>query len=96
VDETRRFVARYGSEEFIAILPDTAGAAALVVAERIRAAIEGLVVDSHSDLHITVSIGVAGIPDDGRGASELLKAVHHALYQAKAAGRNRVQRYAPV
>ena len=90
------FVARYGGEEFIAILPDTAAAAALVVAERIRAAIEGLVVDSHSDLHITVSIGVAGMPDDGRGALELLKAVDHALYQAKAAGRNRVQRYAPA
>jgi diguanylate cyclase (GGDEF)-like protein len=88
------FVARYGGEEFIAILPDTAVAPALAAAERVRAAMEDLVVDSQRDLHLTVSIGVAGMPDDASEAPELLKAVDIALYQAKSAGRNRVRRYA--
>lgn len=80
-------VARYGGDEFIALLPSTTKAAALVYAERMRAIIERYPFE-HGPL--TASFGVAGLPDDPGGVADLIKTADHALYEAKRLGRNTV------
>ena len=84
-------VARYGGEEFAVALPETDRAGALVIAERIRAAIER--VDQLTDsgpVRVTVSIGVATFPDDARDKASLVECADKSLYAAKHGGRNRV------
>jgi diguanylate cyclase (GGDEF)-like protein len=78
-------VARYGGDEFIALLPSTTKAAALVYAERMRAIIERYPFQ-HGPL--TASFGVAGFPDDPGSVADLIKSADHALYEAKRQGRN--------
>jgi diguanylate cyclase (GGDEF)-like protein len=80
---------RYGGEEFILILPNTAKDNALVVAERMRLSIE-----QHPfheiDRNITVSIGISGMPDEKAETDEkLVRCADFALYRAKQLGRNR-------
>jgi diguanylate cyclase (GGDEF)-like protein len=83
------FSARYGGEEFAAILPQVDVEALLVVAERVRTAIEALAAPSDGS-KVTVSIGAAMYPDDGTTAEALFQAADERLYEAKHAGRNRV------
>ena len=80
---------RWGGEEFLVLLPGTDRAAALTVAERIRAATsEAPVVTDGMPILVTVSGGCAvGWPD---GPDELVSRADAALYAAKAAGRNRI------
>lgn len=86
-------VARVGGEEFAVLLPSTDIEHAFISAERLRQAVQSqpVVVDGRS-ISYTVSAGVAS----GTGASlvldELIKRADAALYQAKAAGRDRVTR----
>lgn len=85
-------VARFGGEEFIAVLPRTALAEAREVAERIRQAVQALQIP-HADASgvVTVSVGVsAGRAGDGQIEAALVSAADEALYEAKHAGRNRV------
>lgn len=84
--------ARYGGEEFAVVLPDTDRAGALLVAETIRTAIEGLAIDHlPGNLFVTVSAGVSyAEPGPGGQAEDLLAAADAALYESKAAGRNNV------
>jgi diguanylate cyclase (GGDEF)-like protein len=84
--------ARYGGEEFVILLPDTAHAGALIVAERILAglAILNLPHQGGVDGKVTASIGTASYkPRVGDRWEHLIKAADDALYQAKAQGRNR-------
>ena len=78
-------VARYGGDEFIALLPSTTKEAALVYAERMRAIIERYPFEYGP---LTASFGVAGFPDDPGGVADLIKSADHALYEAKRQGRN--------
>jgi diguanylate cyclase (GGDEF)-like protein len=83
--------ARYGGEEFAVILPGTDAAGAAQLAERVRGGIEKarLVFDG-ARLEVTVSVGIAVWPADGRESDTLLAASDRALYAAKQGGRNRV------
>jgi len=80
--------ARYGGEEFAIILPETQREGACAFAEKIRQAIECTDFDGPTEL--TVSIGVAALPDDARTAAALVECADARLYRAKASGRNRV------
>lgn len=82
---------RHGGEEFAAILPETAEAAALATAERLRVSIERAAVNlkSGDSLRLTASVGVAVYPGDANSAKELFEEADDSLYAAKHAGRNR-------
>jgi len=73
--------ARYGGEEFILLLPETDTQAASDHAEHLRETIAASTV--------TVSIGVAGVPDDGTDLRTVIDRADYRLYEAKAGGRNR-------
>jgi len=82
---------RYGGEEFAVLLPDVDLASAIVAAERLRANIadEPYPTDVGA-LKVTISLGVASLMGDAMELEELLGRADQALYQAKAAGRDRV------
>lgn len=84
---------RYGGEEFVLILPAATLHEARQRAEQVRVGVSGLrVLHQGQTLEpISISLGVAAFPDCGLKADGLLRAADMALYQAKAAGRNRVQ-----
>ena len=87
----RPVAARYGGEEFIALLPWIEKKEALTVAEKIRAGVERRAfVLRRVQRRITVSLGVAAFPGDGRTRESLIRAVDRNLYKAKKSGRNRV------
>lgn len=85
-------IARYGGEEFGVILPETTKSEAMQVAERMRLAVESRIntADSTWPTRITVSVGVATYPEDGKSGEQVLTAADQAMYVAKRAGRNRV------
>ena len=82
---------RYGGEEFLLLLPETAIAGAQLLAERIREAVEQAELPwSSTRLKVTVSLGVAQMRD-GDTDESLLKRVDDALQWAKSSGLNRVE-----
>jgi two-component system cell cycle response regulator len=87
-------VARFGGEEFVVVLPETAAEGAMSLAERIRARIAStppVPGGEYGWLRVTVSIGVATVPAPGVSTpEELIGVADEALYRAKAEGRNRV------
>jgi two-component system cell cycle response regulator len=85
------YVGRWGGEEFIAVLPETDNEGAVVVAERVRAAIAELRFASEPDMKITCSIGIAMFPDDANDADDLIALADEAMYAAKWLGRNQVR-----
>ena len=80
-------VARYGGEEFLVMLLETTIATASVVAERIRSRVAAETFDGGK---VTVSIGLAECPAHGDTPEDLIGSADAAMYQAKAAGRDRV------
>ncbi len=83
---------RYGGEEFLIIMPETLPDQARELADRIREATESCCVEcGEGDVRCTVSIGIANFPKHGDTPARLLEAADNALYQAKEAGRNRVE-----
>jgi diguanylate cyclase (GGDEF)-like protein len=83
---------RYGGEEFAILLPETNSNDASIVAERIRRTIEEIEISSSKGMiHITASLGLAGITEPCSTSVEaLLDCADQALYVAKQSGRNRV------
>ena len=79
---------RYGGDEFCVILPGTSEASAAVLAERVRAAVQGSLTGEHT---VTVSIGYAGqVGTRFETAHQLFEAADAALYSAKEQGRNTI------
>lgn len=84
-------VSRFGGEEFLAGLAETNKTHALAIAERIRQAVESTEFTwQDQTVRVTISIGVAGSPDDGYSLGGLIKRADLALYRSKHEGRNRV------
>ncbi len=82
---------RYGGEEFLLVLPQTSAENAARRAEQLRSAMAAAPVPyGGSTIAVTASFGVATFPRDGRTGDHLIAAADSALYEAKAAGRNRI------
>ena len=85
-------IGRYGGEEFLIVLPHCANGSALRIAERMRKKVAAeRIVTAAGEVSVTLSLGLtttAAQPADG--PEGLVEAADRALYQAKAAGRNRV------
>jgi diguanylate cyclase (GGDEF)-like protein len=83
---------RSGGEEFSVLVPMTTKADALIPARRILAAVSDHDFEAVGDKQITVSIGLANVPDpDIEMADKLVQAADAALYAAKKLGRNRIE-----
>lgn len=80
--------ARYGGDEFMVLAPGTSPSEALELAERLRRALDREAEARGPAPHPRVSVGIAGAGPQS-GAAELLEAADQALYEAKAAGRDR-------
>ena len=83
---------RYGGEEFGVLLPGSDAASAEAIAERIRRKIEWA--SFAGELKVTASIGCAAIHANDLSPASLIARADRALYEAKAAGRNRAMRAA--
>lgn len=81
---------RYGGEEFVVLLPDTAKGEAMLVAERIRAALASDRNWERLPASVTASFGVATFGEDAADSGALVHAADLALYRAKQGGRNRI------
>jgi two-component system, cell cycle response regulator len=85
------FGARFGGDEYTVAAPRVPRAAALALAERLRAAIaDSAYTKDGIELRVGVSIGLAVTPEDGTTAVSLFQRADAAMYRAKAAGKNRV------
>lgn len=89
------FVARYGGDEFIVVLPSTNAEGALCVAKRMKKAIESLKIEhnySSVEKYITITIGVSSIiPKSNIDKVTLIHTSDKALYEAKGKGRNTIE-----
>jgi diguanylate cyclase (GGDEF)-like protein len=89
-------VARYGGEEFAVILPSVEKDGAMILAERLRKRVE----EEHFPNEevqprgrLTISLGLASLPEDADTKENLIRRADKALYEAKRAGRNQVHAY---
>jgi diguanylate cyclase len=80
---------RYGGEEFAVVLPETDAKRAQDIAERVRLAVASDRFGEKQALHCTISLGVAQLSATMKDFDAWLNAADKALYDAKAAGRNR-------
>lgn len=84
-------LARWGGEEFIVLLPETGGAEATALAERLRAAVAAIPMRrGNEETPITASFGVAPLQDRSISLEALIALADGSLFRAKEEGRNRV------
>ncbi len=85
-------VARYGGDEFIVLLPETKKIHALKTAERVLVHLKNydFFKDKLSVKELSISIGIAGFPEDAGGTYELIKKADNALRKAKKEGGGKV------
>jgi two-component system cell cycle response regulator len=90
--------ARYGGEEFAVICRGSDIMQGQIVAERMRKAVEARkFVFEGTHIPITISVGVAGLPDpEVKDAAQLVTLADQSLYKSKHAGRNRVTLHKPA
>jgi diguanylate cyclase (GGDEF)-like protein len=83
-------VSRFGGDEFALILPDTGSEGAVAVGERIRdrIAAHSFLQDAGLAIGLTVSVGVATLPDVAASADGLVQAADEAMYWVKEHGKN--------
>jgi diguanylate cyclase len=85
------FIARFGGEEFVLLLPSTVPAAGMKLLEHLRASIEACPFHFKGErVTITISMGLTAFKPDEH-SDLVLKRADQALYRAKNAGRNRVE-----
>jgi diguanylate cyclase (GGDEF)-like protein len=91
-------IARYGGEEFVFVLPETEPEEAMHAAEKIRTIINDYDFDDRERTYkLTISIGVASARPESKDFSknDFINLADNALYEAKAAGRNKTVLYSP-
>jgi diguanylate cyclase (GGDEF)-like protein len=83
---------RFGGEEFVLILPEASLEATREKAEELRAHVKAMEVRSLDKRlgPVSISLGIAIVPDHGRVREEVLRVADAALYRAKGEGRDRV------
>jgi diguanylate cyclase (GGDEF)-like protein len=95
VNRNNDFVARWGGEEFVVLLPNTESPGASAVAENIRRAVEGTEIPLGASMdekakHLTVSIGIkTQMPTQADTIENFIADADKALYKAKQTGRNK-------
>jgi diguanylate cyclase (GGDEF)-like protein len=83
--------ARYGGEELVLVLPETAKENAYVLAERIRSKVEAMIIPwDGNDIHLTISGGISAYPVDADSVRSLLQKADQAVQQAKESGKNKI------
>lgn len=80
------FLGRFGGDEFMIILPGTVVSDALFVAERFRKSV-------NEKCEISISVGVASFPEDGKTVEEIMEVADAGLYESKRRGKNAVTHY---
>jgi diguanylate cyclase (GGDEF)-like protein len=91
-------VYRYGGEEFVLVFMDAGPAEAMMLAERVRVAVEKtqLTGEGHEPVGpVTISLGLALLPEHGEEVSELIELADVAMYESKSHGRNRTTMWTP-
>ena len=86
-------LARYGGDEFVAVLPETPASGAIVIGERIRKAIEEHVFLASQGLmaRISASIGIASYPDHALTPEGLIQKADQAMYRVKERDKNGIE-----
>jgi diguanylate cyclase (GGDEF)-like protein len=83
--------ARYGGEEMVLVLPETAKKNAYVLAERIRSRVESMTISwEGNDIHLTISGGISAYPVDADNVRSLIQKADQGVQRAKEAGKNRI------
>lgn len=88
-------IGRLGGEEFAVVFPETDLTGAQIACDRLRRTIERTAIEiDGGEIHVTASIGIAGVSEHTSCENAILKDADKVLYKAKSAGRNRVMAFA--
>jgi two-component system cell cycle response regulator len=86
-------LSRYGGDEFVLILPELSKIQARSLAQKLVKLIKSTKLPAKREtarIELTISLGIASFPEDGKNEDTLLKKADEALYHAKESGRNQV------